>query len=186
MEPILASILFLNLLLVIGLAFFIRASTKDRTETVRFSAPVETVSLLNQLQTHFETRAYQATNFNSDKSEMTFVGIVQASVALAIFLSTLAAVSLGCVNLVLYILFPTTQPTALGILLLSPLAGFFYWKGAKRTETVRITITEIEQAPGLTQQKSHPHFTNFKICAHRDEIATLKSKMNLKPLSAAT
>lgn len=181
MEPVLASILFLTLLLVIGLAFFIRASIKDRTEAACFSAPVETVSLLKQLQAHFEDRAYQATNFNSDKSEMTFVGIVKASVALAIFLSTLAAVSLGCVNLVLYILFPNTQPTALGTVLLSPLAGFFYWKGAQRTETVRVIITETEHTSELTQQKPHSHFTHFKVCAHRDEIATLQSKMNLKP-----
>jgi uncharacterized membrane protein YphA (DoxX/SURF4 family) len=184
MEPVLTSILFLTLLLVIGLAFFIRASTKDRTETVIFSAPIETVGLLDQLQTYFEGRAYQVTSLNSDKSEVTFSGIVKASVALAIFLSTLAAVSLGCIALVLYILFPNSHPATLGILLLSPLAGFFYWKGAKRPETVKVTITDVEPASGLSQ-KSQPHFTHFKVSAHRDEIATLQSKMNLKPSSTA-
>ena len=180
MEPVLASTLFLTLLLIVGLFFFIRASTKDRTETVDFSTPIATVSLLEQLQTYFESRSYEVANLNPDKSEIVFSGVVRASKVLAIFLSALAAVGLGCIALVLYTLSPNLQPAILSSLLLSPLAGWFYWQGANRSETVKVTIRTEKQ----TGDSSGNSRTHIRVCAHRDEIAVLKAKMNLEQSNA--
>jgi hypothetical protein len=188
MDPVLSSILFLTLLLIIGLVFFIRASTKDRTELAGFSVPSEAVSVLNQLQDYFEARAYQIQTLNLDESEIVFSGIVRASVLLAVFLSALAAISLGCIALVLSILFPNTPAVYVGVgsVLLSPLAGLFYWRGATRPEVVKVTVTPIAAASvegGLDGQNAPE--TRISISAHRDELAAIQAKMNLKPWSAA-
>lgn len=182
MDPVLSSILFLTLLLVVGLAFFIRASTKDRTEVANFSAPIETVSLLNQLQDYFEARAYQITTLSPDKSEIIFSGMVRASAFMAIFLSALAGISLGCIALVLSILFPSNQSAYASLILLSPLAGLFYWKGATRPEVVQVTVTPAAQFPDRKQMPQ----THVRISAHRDELAALQSKIDLKPLVTAS
>lgn len=163
---------------MVGLAFFIRASTKDRTEVVDFSVTIEAVSLLNQLQDYFEARAYQITTLSPDKSEIVFSGMVRASVVMAVFLSALAGISLGCVALVLSILFPSHQSAYASLTLLSPLAGLFYWKGANRSEVVKVTVTPGDQCLDRNQTPK----THVSISAHRDELAALQSKINLKPL----
>lgn len=182
MDPVLSSILFLTLLLVIGLVFFIRASIKDRTETVDFWVPAETTTLLSQLHNYFEGRAYQISDLSPDKSEIVFSGMVRASILLAIFLSTLAGVSLGCIALVLSILFPSVQPLYAGLILLSPLAGMFYWKGATRSEVVKVTVTSAEHVP---EEPDTPQ-TQVRISAHRDELAALQTHINLKQILASS
>ncbi|NEQ63648.1 MAG: cofactor assembly of complex C subunit B, partial [Moorea sp. SIO4A1] len=100
---ILASTLWLTLLLAVGLFFFIRASVKDRIQQVKLASPETEESLLNQLKQYFYQRAYQVAAVDAATNQVTFQGIVRPSWFLAIFLTVLAACGILCLSLVLSI-----------------------------------------------------------------------------------
>jgi hypothetical protein len=182
LDPVLSSTLVLTLLLMVGLAFFIRASTKDRTESALFVVRAEEVALLEQLQGYFEARAYRVSQIEPSESRITLQGLVGASVFLAVFLSLMAAVGLGCIALVLGILFPEIRLAFAILVLLAPLAGFFYWRGATRPESVTIQIKPLPSeslAPNLPQ-------TQLWVSAHRDEILAMQAALPLKQVEAAS
>lgn len=172
--PILASTLILTVLLAIGLAFFIRASTKDRIERVRLVSEQPEPSLLEQLQQYFTQRAFRIVTVNADKNQVVYEGLVRPSVFLAIFLTTLAGVGTLCLALVLSIVLPNWGRLLPGLALLSPLAGVFYWKKSERREQVALSIE--------TQQNDRATQSILTVTAHRDELAELQQNLRLKPL----
>ncbi|MEA5532804.1 cofactor assembly of complex C subunit B [Crocosphaera sp. XPORK-15E] len=173
---ILTSTFFLTLLLMVGLFFFIRASVKDRTQQVKLMAQLPKISLLEQLQTYFTQRAYDLTAVDPQQETMTFEGFVRPSWFLAIFLSILAAVGLLCLGFVLCFIYPPLTPLFLGIGLLSPLAGVFYWKKAGRLEKVRLTLEN-------TTESALGECSVVTVIAHRDELIQLQQTLALKPIS---
>ncbi|MEM8778734.1 MAG: cofactor assembly of complex C subunit B, partial [Cyanobacteria bacterium P01_G01_bin.49] len=80
---ILPSTFFLTLLLMVGLFFFIRASVKERTQQVKLMAQMSKTSILDQLQTYFNQRAYTMTSVDSEEEKIIFEGFVQPSWFLA-------------------------------------------------------------------------------------------------------
>ncbi|MEO0409059.1 MAG: cofactor assembly of complex C subunit B, partial [Cyanobacteria bacterium P01_A01_bin.135] len=82
--PILSSTLLLTLLIMVGLVFFIRASTKDRLETTRFIAadPQSPSQLVNDLLAHFTQRAYTPLprKVSPDNPRIVLSGQVQPSI----------------------------------------------------------------------------------------------------------
>jgi hypothetical protein len=70
-------------------------------------------------------------------------------------------------SLILAFLYPAIAPGFFLLLLLSPLAGFFYWRKAGRWEKVLLKI-ESESQKLLT------------VTAHRDELIQLQAKLPLK------
>jgi hypothetical protein len=56
------------------------------------------------------------------------------------------------------------------LLLVAPIAGWFYWQGSSRTEQVRLKV----EAPTAT-----PAPTLIKISGHRDELAVFQSTLQL-------
>lgn len=172
--PVLSSTLLLTLLLVVGLFFFIRASTKDRIEIIRLQAPTPQDSTLQQIQQYFVERAYQVTAVNEEHGQVTFEGFVRPSLALALFLTGLAGVGGLCLALVVSILFPKVSGLLIGLsVLIAPLAGVFYWRGSARPETVLLTVESIANP---TQQ--HPG-SLITVKAHRDELAELQRNLSL-------
>jgi hypothetical protein len=157
---VLTSTFLLTLLLLVGLFFFIRASIKDRTEVLKvlFDPPQEPA--LEELRQYFEKRSYRVAAVDAQQQFVRWEGSVRPSWFLAIFLSGLAAVGSVCLALVLSMLFPAIAPASWGLLLIAPLAGVFYWRGAGRTETV-----SLEAKPGQRL---------IQVTAHRDELAELK------------
>ena len=161
--------------MVIGLVFFIRASTKDRIEMMRFGAKQPAEVLEPALMRYFQSRAFQPANeanglkptIQAETPEATtLVGMVSPSVFLAVFLSLLAAVGLACLGLILATLFPTWGKFLLGLVLLSPLAGVFYWRKSSRPETVVFRVdSEADQG----------FLSKLTIKGHRDEIADLQN-----------
>ncbi len=149
----------------VGLFFFIRASVKDRTEQLELMAEESDTHLLNQIQQYFQQRAYQVTHVNPKEQQMILQGLVSPSLFLAIFLSILAGLGLLCLGLVLSLLYPNSHQWFLTLALLSPLAGLFYWKNAKRVEKIAL---EVKNAPKLTQKQL------ITITAHRDELIQLQ------------
>jgi len=174
--PVIPSTFVLTLLLAIGLFFFIRASIKDRTQQEQLIAEQEADPLLMQIQQYFASRAYRVTELNRENNQITFEGLVRPSWFLAIFLTLLTAVGLLCLGLVLSIAIPNTGKLPWGLVLLSPLAGWFYWQGARRPEQVSLKLDAV-----LDQGKGNQTQSLITVTAHRDELATLKQALHLKP-----
>jgi hypothetical protein len=150
---------------MIGLFFFIRASIKDRTERVTLTCSETEDNILNYLRNYFLKRAYQVTAIDGKENKVTLEGIVSPSVLLAILLSLMAGCGLFCFALVLSTLFTINNPLFFGLIILAPLAGFFYWRGAKKVETVIFKLDTLQSKQ-----------TMLKIQAHRDELIQLKSE----------
>ena len=161
--------------MVIGLGFFIRASTKDRIEMMRFGAKQPAEALEPALMRYFQSRAFRLASeaegleptIQAETPEAnTLVGMVSPSLFLAVFLSVLAAIGFACFGLIMATLFPTWGKFLLGLVVLSPLAGVFYWRKSSRPETIIFRV-DAEADRGF--------LSKLTIKGHRDEIADLQS-----------
>jgi hypothetical protein len=99
---------------------------------------------------------------------------VSPSWFLAVFLSVLAAVGLGCLALVLSLLFPNFGQIFLLLVLLSPLSGLLYWKKSGRLEKVSLKMENISSGQNFS--------STITVTAHRDELAELQRALQLKTL----
>ncbi len=173
-NPILPSILLLTLLLFVGLFFFIRAATKDRTEVAQLMSDQNEAALMPKLKEYFQKRAYQVTALNREQNQVIFEGFVRPSGFLAFFLTLLAATGSLCLSLVLSFVFPSYSAASLGVILLSPIVGVFYWKKAGRFEKVSLKLES-----SLSGDKSKSRIT---VTAHRDELLELRRSLELKQI----
>lgn len=149
---------------MVGLFFFIRASTKDRTETLQFTSDQEPAPLATELETYFRDRAYSRLNPEQEQP-VVLAGMVRPSLFLAVFLSGLAGIGAICFALVLATLFPRYGYGFSPLLLLAPGAGWFYWQRAKREEMVSFTV---EGSPEIDAK------SQVTVTAHRDELIALQ------------
>lgn len=170
MPPVLTSTLILTLLLAVGLFFFIRASTKDRIEQMVLESNSAETVVLPQLQQYFSDRAYKPIAADPDTEIITFEGLVRPSVFLAVLLTVLAAIGAMCLALVLAMLFPDRDKLFLGLLLVAPVAGWFYWRGSSRIERIRLKVE-----PPMAANAP----TIIKISGHRDELAVFQETLQL-------
>lgn len=168
--PILTSTLLLTGLMMIGLFFFIRAATKDRTEVAQLVTEQPETALLEQIQQYFTDRAYRIAAVDAAENQVTYTGVVRPSAFLAVFLTLLAGVGLLCLALVLSILLPRWSDLLPGLAVLAPLAGLFYWRKAGRPEQVKLQIAATADARSL-----------ITVTAHRDELAELQRSLPLQP-----
>lgn len=164
-NSVLTSTLILTVLSSIGLVFFIRASVKARIQQLQLIAPVPETDLLNQLQTHFQNRAYRIAQVTPQENQITFEGFVQPSWVLAILLTLLAMAGSLCMGLTLSFLFPEYGSSFFWLALISPLAGIFYWQKAGRSEQIslKLNLSEVPEQP-----------SRITITAHRDELTEIK------------
>ena len=160
------STFILTILLMIGLFFFIRGSIKDRTEIVTLKCQDTEDNILSYLRNYFTERSYQVKAIDSQTNKVTLEGMVAPSIFLAVFLSFLAGCGLFCFALVLSMLFDTESTTFLALLILAPLAGYFYWKGSSRVEQVAFRLDSNAQESADTV---------ITIQAHRDELIQLQN-----------
>jgi Flp pilus assembly protein TadB len=171
--PVLPSTFVLTALLAVGLFFFIKASVKDRIQQEKLIAQQEAESLLTQLQAYFSSRAYRVAQTNPAENQITYEGLVRPSWFLAIFLTLLTAVGLLCLALVLSMLVQDNGEWFLGLVILSPLTGLFYWQRSRRIEQVSL---KLEAAVDSVPQPQ----SIITVRGHRDELATLKQSLGLK------
>jgi Flp pilus assembly protein TadB len=170
------STLLLTFLLLIGLFFFIRASVKDRTETVKLLAEEPQDSVLQQLQQYFSQRSYRVSLDEGSPNQLIFEGIVRPSWFLAVFLTLLAAIGLLCLALVLAFLFPAFSHFFFFLILVSPLTGWFYWRGAKRPERISLKVEAVNGVPG----ESVANQSLITLVAHRDELEIMQRNFPFK------
>ncbi len=171
---VIPSTFFLTILMTIGLVFFIKASVKDRTQVLKLTSDQSEVSLLTQLRQYFDQRAYRVTSLDAAQNEVTFEGRVRPSLFMAGFLVSMAATGALCLVLMLSYLLPDQSKLWLSLLLLSPLAGVFYWQGAGRSEQVSLKIESVPDAASKSL---------ITVTAHRDELAALQRVLGLKTVA---
>ncbi|MGF1477904.1 MAG: cofactor assembly of complex C subunit B [Cyanophyceae cyanobacterium] len=159
---VLSSTFLLTLLLMVGLFFFIRASTKDRTQQLELVAQAPGTQLMNQMREYFERRAYRTTAVDETKQVVTLEGFVRPSLFLALFLTALAGIGFLCLALVLAILSPPLK-FSFALILLAPGAGIFYWRRAGRVEQVQFEVQPLATEKSL-----------LTVTAHRDELNQLR------------
>jgi len=188
-DPTRASTLLLTGLMVIGLGFFIRASTKDRIEIMRFGSAQAAEPLQQEVLNYFRGRAYHSlaelksgaaapkgnavsANTADDATDaVTVIGMVSPSVFMAVFLSSLALVGFACLALIVAVLLPSWGPVAFGLVVLSPLAGVFYWRKSSRPEEVTFKVE-----PATDSGVNAGGFkTKLTVQGHRDELAELRN-----------
>jgi Cofactor assembly of complex C subunit B len=178
--PVLSSTALLTILLAIGLFFFIRASTKTRIEVAKLVADRPETSLLQELDQYFTQRAYRVAAVDAEQNQVTFEGLVRPSVFLAIFLTMLAAAGLLCLSLVLSMVVPMGGNWFLGLVLVAPLAGVFYWRKSARPEQVLLRVEPLQNSSLATTERVQQQLVT--VTGHRDELAELQQALKLQPL----
>jgi len=175
MNYYLRSTLLLTILLAIGLIFFLKASSKDRTTIVDISSSKKNIEVLNEVCFWLKSRGWQQIKVNSDKKVLTFKGQVVSSKSLAVFLSILGCLGSCSLGLVFVQIYPFLNwwPLLLG-LIGGPISGLVYFKKSKREEIFEFKLIN-ENEIKLTQ---------LRLSAHRDELIAfendLKEKLDLK------
>ena len=166
----LQSTFLLTILLSIGLFFFLRASTKDRTTTIEISIETEQIYALNIIFNWLKLRGWNQVGGNIDQKTLTFKGQVISSNSLAIFLSVLGGLGSCSLGLVIRQIYPNLDwwPILLG-LIGGPISGFIYLKKSKREETFEFRLVD-------TFDKS----TKLRLRAHRDELISLEKELQNK------
>ena len=141
------STLTLTLILGIGLFFFLRASGRARIETRFYSSSRNLEEMGSLLRKHLEGRAYRLQSADPE-GIATFVGQARPSVGLAVFLTGLAGAGLACLALVLQVLEPGWGVWPWTLLLVSPWAGWYYWRCNHRPQQLRLRLQEADPPPG--------------------------------------
>jgi len=167
MPPALSSTLLLTLLMTVGLVFFLRAASKDRTTVVDVHSPRPALEVLDGLSRWLQQRGWQAEAGDPERRLLRFSGRVAASLPLALLLSVLGGVGAACLGLVVRQLLPALGWSPLLLTVLGPLAGLVYGRRAARQEQVELRLISDDTAPGST----------LRLRAHRDELIALEQEM---------
>jgi hypothetical protein len=163
----LGSTLVLTLLLAIGLVFFLRAASKDRTTVVDVHSPRPAVDVLEGLLAWLQARGWQPTAKDPQRQVLRFAGDVRASLPLSLLLSLLGSLGAGSLALVLHQLLPGVGPGVFALPLLGPLAGWLYWRRASRREILELRLMEEPASGGST----------LRLRAHRDELIAMETEL---------
>ena len=167
----LGSTLLLTILLSIGLVFFLKASSKDRTTIIDISSSKKNIEVLNEVCNWLKTRGWQQIKVNSDKKILTFKGQVVSSKSLALFLSILGGLGSCSLGLVLAQIYPFLNwwPILLG-LVGGPISGYLYVRNSQREEIFEFKLIN----------ENEINFTQLRISAHRDELIAFENDLKDK------
>ena len=171
MEYSLNSTLLLTILLFIGLFFFLRASSKDRTTTVEITSSKMPIEVLDIICNWLTVRGWKQVGGDSTQQKLEFKGEVVSSKLLAIFLTLLGGLGSCSLGLVIVQLYPRLGwwPLLLG-LIGGPLSGWIYFIKSRRVESFELKLMD----------NIKRNSTALKIRAHRDELIALDSDLKDK------
>ena len=169
MQSAFSSTLFLTILLAIGLVFFLRAASKDRTTVVDVQSPLPPLEVLNGISCWLEGRGWKRNGGNVDEKLLLFNGSVSSSVFLVIFLSFLGGLGAACLGLVLIQLYPVLSWWPLLLAAIgAPLAGCVYRIKSKREESLELKLVSSELS----------NVSILRIKAHRDELIAIQLELS--------
>ena len=163
------STLLLTILLAIGLFFFLRASSKDRTTVVEISSSQKPVKVLNVLYEWLNLRGWKQIGGDFDQRILIFKGQVVSSKFLAIFLGILGGFGSCALGLVIIQIYPALGwwPILLGFIG-GPLSGMVYFKKSAREEKFELRLIN----------KDDDVMTFLRLRAHRDELISLENELS--------
>ena len=163
------STLVLTILLAIGLFFFLRASSKDRTTVVEISSSQQPVKVLNDLYEWLKLRGWKQIGGDFEQRILIFKGQVVSSRILAIFLGILGGFGSCALGLVIIQIYPVFGwwPILLG-LIGGPLSGIVYFKKSAREEKFELR---------LINKADDQESTFMRLRAHRDELISLENEL---------
>jgi len=164
------STLILTLLLAIGLGFFIRAASKDRTTVVEIFSTLPPVDVLDGISLWLEGRGWRKEGVDTELKIIRFVGNVSSSYGLTIFLSILCGLGGACLGLVVCQFYAFLNWWPLILALIGPLAGLFYRSRASRLESFEIRLISSDNDAK----------TEIRVRAHRDELIALDAEISEK------
>ena len=169
MQSAFSSTLFLTILLAIGLGFFLRAASKDRTTIVDVQSPLPPLEVLKGISFWLEERGWKKSGGNVEEKLLIFSGNVASSVFLVIFLSCLGGVGSACLGLVLIQLYPSLSwwPLLLAVIG-APLAGIIYRIKSKREESLEVKLLSSDISD----------ISILRIKAHRDELIAIQLELS--------
>ena len=169
MQSAFSSTLLLTILLAIGLVFFLRAASKDRTTVVDVQSPLPPLEVLNGISFWLEERGWKKNGGNVEEKLLLFNGSVASSPFLAIFLSCLGGLGAACLGLVLIQLYPSLSWWPLLLAAIgAPLAGFVYRIKSKREESLELKLLSSELS----------NISILRIRAHRDELIAIQLELS--------
>ena len=169
MQKAFSSTLFLTILLAIGLGFFLRAASKDRTTVVDVQSPLPPLEVLKEISFWLEQRGWTKNGGNVEEKLLIFNGNVASSTFLIIFLSCLGGIGSACLGLVLIQLYPSLSWWPLLLAAVgAPLTGYVYRMKSKREESLELKLLSSELAESST----------LRIKAHRDELIAIQLELS--------
>ena len=173
MRSFLSSTLFLTILLAIGLVFFLRAASKDRTTVLDLYSPLSSLEVLNGISSWLEERGWRSDGGDAERQVLRFQGSVESSKPLELLLIIIGGLGAAALGLVLRQLYPVLGwwPLLLAVIF-GPLAGFLYRNRAKRIEVFEFRLMNSGDQNGST----------LRVRAHRDELIAMELELaeNLK------
>jgi len=158
------STLLLTGLLGVGLVFFLRAASKDRTTVVEVRSPRPPVEVLNGLDSWLKQRGWSQQGGDAERCLLEYRGQVDSSTPLAVLLSLLGTVGACSLGLVVRQMNPSLNWWPLLLAALGPLAGWVYIRRSRRMEEIQIRLIEPNAGNGST----------LRLRAHRDELIALE------------
>tara|TARA_Y100001968_G_scaffold251839_1_gene237116 strand:+ start:5532 stop:6107 length:576 start_codon:yes stop_codon:yes gene_type:complete len=165
MQNVFSSVLLLTILLAIGLVFFLRAASKDRTTIVDVYSPLPPLEVLNGMIHWLEKRGWKRDGGDAESMLLKFNGSVASSLFLAVFLSILGGLGASCLGLVLSQLFPFLGWWPLLLALVgAPMAGLIYRSRSSRVESLELKLINKDEQSG----------SFLRIRAHRDELIAME------------
>jgi len=169
MQSAFSSTLFLTILLSIGLVFFLRAASKDRTTVVDVQSPLPPLEVLNGVSVWLEQRGWKRNGGNIEEKLLLFNGSVASSTFLEVFLSCLGGLGSACLGLVLIQLYPFLNwwPLLLAVIG-APLAGIIYRIKSRREESLELKLLSSELSS----------ISILRIKAHRDELIAIQLELS--------
>ena len=172
--PVLSSTLLLSLLLGLGLVFFLRAASKDRTTDVIVSSYQPSLVVLDGLGAWLQQRGWQLIDSNPDRRAVVYEGDVAASRPLAVFLALLGGCGGAALGLVVRELLPGHTWWPLALALLGPVAAPLYLRRAQRRERLELRLLSDDDVVPV----------RLVLRGHRDELisatAALGAELQLR------
>ena len=166
------STLLLTILLAIGLFFFLRASSKDRTTVIEITSSQRPLEVLNVMYEWLNLRGWKQIGGDFDQRILIFQGQVVSSKLLAIFLGILGGFGSCALGLVIIQIYPILGwwPILLGFIG-GPASGIVYLRKSAREEKFELR---------LISKDENEKMTLMRLRAHRDELISLENELSDK------
>ncbi len=155
--------------MTIGLFFFLRAASKDRTTVLEFCSPRPPLEVLEGLSIWLGDRGWNRVGGDADNQTLAFRGQVSSSKFLIVLLSVFGCLGASCVALVVRQLYPILDWWPLCLIAFGPIAGLIYHRRSTRFESLELRFIGSDEIDNGSK---------LRVKAHRDELIALENELS--------